>query len=140
MTNNEITCIAEDRNNNLWIGTKEGVNILNRETFKISHFNDSSIRKQNIRSILTASDNTIWVGVADGIYRYDSSFNLIRHYSSVGVLNSLPSNGINLISEDSDGNIWILLWRGGLHKHNKANDSFISYPYIGKTNNPFRTG
>lgn len=138
LTNNEITCISEDKNNNLWIGTREGLNILNRETFQIVHLKDSLIRREHIRSILTASDGTIWVGVGNGIYRYDSNFKRIKHYTSDATNASLPSNGVNSITEDSEGNIWILLWRGGLHKYNKTNDSFIHYPNIGTTNNPFR--
>lgn len=138
LTNNEITCISEDENNNLWVGTKEGLNILNRETFRIVHLNDSTIRREHIRSILTASDGTIWVGVGNGIYRYNSNFEVIKRYTSGSATASLPSNGVNAITEDAEGNIWVLLWRGGLHKYNKADDSFIHYPTVGTTNNPFR--
>lgn len=138
LTNNEITCISEDRKNNLWIGTREGLNILNRETFKITHFDDPNVRKQHIRSILTASDNTIWLGLGNGIYRYNSDFKLLKAYPTGIPMGSLPNNGINSISEDSEGNIWVLLWRGGLHKYNKADDTFIHYPFIGSINNPFR--
>lgn len=138
LTNNEITCISEDNNNNLWIGTREGLNILNRETFKITYFDDPNVRKQHIRSILTASDNTIWLGLGNGIYRYSSDFKLLKAYPTGTTIGSLPNNGINSISEDSEGNIWVLLWRGGLHKYNKANDTFTHYPFIGTINNPFR--
>lgn len=138
LTNNEITCISEDRNNNLWVGTREGLNILNRETFKITHLNDSSVSRQHIRSILASTDGTIWVGIGNGVVRYDTDFKVIKRYVSGEAVGSLPNNGINSISEDSDGNIWVMLWRGGLHRYNKADDSFIHYPYIGTINNPFR--
>ncbi|PXV60185.1 two component regulator with propeller domain [Dysgonomonas alginatilytica] len=138
LTNNEITCISEDKNNNLWVGTREGLNILNRETFKITHLADPNIRRQHIRSILTASDGTIWVGLGNGIYRYDSDYNILKVYPTGTKESSLPNNGINSISEDSDGNIWVLLWRGGLHKYNKTDDTFIHFPSIGTIDNPFR--
>lgn len=141
LTNNEITCISEDKNNNLWIGTKEGLNILNRETFKITHLDDPTISKQHIKSILTAADGTIWVGLATSIYKYNADYKIMKIYSSNKTNTtslSLPNKGINSISQDSEGNIWVLLWRGGLHKYNKADDSFIHYPQIGSINNPFR--
>lgn len=139
LTNNEITCMAEDNNNNLWIGTKGGINILNKKTYQIAHFNDENIQRRHIKAILTASDGTIWVGASNSIYRYNADFSLLKHYVYDPNDNtSLPSGGISSIYEDSYGDIWISLWRMGLHKYDKATDSFIHFPFIGNMNNPFR--
>lgn len=139
LTNNEVTCLAEDKNNNLWIGTREGLNILNRETYKITHFTEKHIQKEHIKCILIASDGTIWVGAGNVVYRYNPNGTLLKaYYYNDKDKGSLPTSGVNSIFEDSFGDIWISLWRAGLHKYKKENDSFIHYPKVGNINNPFK--
>lgn len=138
LTNNEITCIAED-NNHLWIGTKEGVNILDKKTYQIHHFKDNSIQNQEIKYILVSSDSSIWVGAGNEVFRYNPDFSLKSHYyNNSSDPNSLPNAPINSIYEDLSGNIWILTWRSGLLKYNPIHNNFTRYPTIGTDDNPFR--
>lgn len=133
LTNNEITCLAEDSNHNILIGTKEGLNILNRETLQISHFADEEIQKEYIKCILSASDGSIWIGAENRVFRFNPESNTKEFFSG----NELPVGGVNSIYEDKYGDIWILLWEAGLHKY-KKDGTFTHYPTIGKMNNPFK--
>lgn len=133
LTNNEITCLAEDNNHNILIGTKEGLNILNRETLQISHFADEEIQKEYIKCILAASDGSIWIGAEDHVFRFDPEHNTKELFTG----NELPVGGVNSIYEDKYGDIWILLWGAGLHKY-KKDGTFTHYPTIGKANIPFK--
>jgi ligand-binding sensor domain-containing protein/AraC-like DNA-binding protein len=134
LTNNEITCLA-DNSNHLWIGTKQGLNILDKKTCRIHHFHDEAIQKLEIKSITVASDNSIWTGAGNEIFRYNPDFSLRDHYNNLAGQEGMP---INSIYEDRDGEIWILTWKGGLFRYDAAGNSFIPYPAIGTDNNPFQ--
>jgi ligand-binding sensor domain-containing protein/signal transduction histidine kinase/DNA-binding response OmpR family regulator len=133
LTDNEITYITED-DNNLWIGTRQGINILNKKTYNITPFKDTQIQKSDIKNICILSDKTIWIGVDNKICHYNSDFSLLKSYDKL----LSTSSFVNHIYEDAEGNIWITTWKQGIYQYNKKTDSFTEYPPIGKTNNPFR--
>ncbi|KAA6349094.1 Sensor histidine kinase TmoS [termite gut metagenome] len=133
LTDNEITCLTED-DNNLWIGTRKGVNMLNKKTYRITTFGNAQIQKSDIKSICILSDKTIWIGADNTIYHYNSDLSLQKSYDKL-----LPASSfVNCLYEDAEGNIWITAWKQGLYQYNKETDSFIEYPPVGKTNNPFK--
>lgn len=132
LTNNEITCIAEDKNDNLLVGTKSGLNVLNKKTYHIHVFSDSLMHDVEIKSIHVTKDGHIWVGTTSGAYCFHSDFSLKRQYHD-----TLPLTSVNSFYEDENGNFWIMLWRGGLFKYDAENDSFIQMPRVGDKNNPF---
>lgn len=133
LTNNEINCFAETTNGYLLIGTNKGLNLLNKKTYQIEHFQDKVLGNQMIRSIVTAKNGYIWIGTAAHIFCYTPDLTSFKVYDK-----SIPWGGINFLYEDQEGNIWVTLWRNGLAKYDPLNDTFIVYPPIGKLNNPFK--
>jgi signal transduction histidine kinase/ligand-binding sensor domain-containing protein/DNA-binding response OmpR family regulator len=133
LTDNEVTCIDEDESK-LWIGTRKGLNLLDKKTYKITPFNDSLTQKANITCICVSSDKTIWVGTDDNLYHYNSDGSLRKAHSQSF---SVPT-GANSIYEDSTSAVWITTWKQGLLRYDKKTDSLIQYPPVGKTNNPFK--
>lgn len=131
LTDNQITCIT-DSWERILIGTKKGLNILNKKTYEISHIDNEELKDQEIRSILFDSKGYIWVGTYVALYRCSSDFSSCKRYDS-----SLPVTSVNSIYEDADKNIWITFWRRGLFRYDRAKDRFIEYPKLGKDNNPF---
>ncbi len=136
---NEISSFAEDFKGNIWIGTNEGLNILNKYSYTIKPHPDSSLKNKNIFSIVNSSDSTIWVGLNNGLKRYNPDFSLNYNYShSSDLPNALPNSSISQVYEDTYQNIWICMWDNGLYKFNKETNQFIKYPKIGEHDNPFR--
>ncbi len=133
LTNNEITCIAEDSENHLWIGTKKGMNILDKNTYQITHIQDSELYNYEIKCITTTSDGSIWIGTNRQVLRYNPDLSLRKKYDS-----SIPISSVNSIYEDNDGNIWIMLWSNGLFLYDKDKDTFSRLPDVGNMNNPFK--
>lgn len=74
---NHITSITEDRENNLWIGTKQtGLYKLNLKTGAIQAYaynslNPSGISSNNIRKIIVDSSGKLWIGTLHGINVYN---------------------------------------------------------------------
>ena len=131
LTDNQITCITNSWERIL-IGTKKGLNILNKKTYEISHINNEELKDQEIRSILFDSKGYIWVGTYVALYRCSSDFSSCKRYDS-----SLPVTSVNSIYEDTDNNIWVTFWRKGIFRYDRIKDTFVKYPVLGKENNPF---
>ena len=133
LTNNEITCIAENKNGYLFIGTKKGINILDKRTYQIIPVIHNDLKDQEIRTMIVDSDGWIWVGTLTSVFRCSADFSFCKRYDS-----TLPVTSVNSIYEDTDKNIWVTLWERGLHRYNSKTDSFIAMPHIGVLNNPFK--
>ena len=133
LTNNEITCIAENKNGYLFIGTKKGINILDKRTYQIIPVIHNDLKDQEIRTMTVDSDGWIWVGTLTSVFRCSADFSFCKRYDS-----TLPVTSVNSIYEDADKNIWVTLWERGLHRYNSKTDSFIAMPHIGVLNNPFK--
>jgi diguanylate cyclase (GGDEF)-like protein len=73
--NLNITCLGQDRDGYLWVGTQNGL-----YRYDGSHFQrygaDEGILERIIDTIFTGTDGTLWVGTSDGIYilRHDGKF------------------------------------------------------------------
>lgn len=131
LTDNQITSITDSWERVL-IGTKKGLNILNKKTYEICHVDNEELKEQEIRSILFDSKGYIWVGTYIALYRCSSDFSSCKRYD-----NSLPVTSVNTIYEDADNNIWVTFWRKGVFRYDRVKDTFVQYPTIGKENNPF---
>lgn len=133
LTNNEITCIAENRDGYLFIGTKKGINILNKRTYQITPVEHNELKDQEIRTMIVDDKGWLWVGTLTSVFRCSADFSFTKRYDSF-----LPVTSVNSIYEDADKNIWVTLWERGLHRYDPKKDTFIAMPQIGTWNNPFR--
>ncbi len=131
LTDNQITSITDSWERVL-IGTKKGLNILNKKTYEICHVDNEELKDQEIRSILFDSKGYIWVGTYIALYRCSSDFSSCKRYDS-----SLPITSVNSIYEDADNNVWVTFWRKGIFRYDRVKDTFVHYPAVGKENNPF---
>ncbi|MBK5722061.1 response regulator [Dysgonomonas sp. Marseille-P4677] len=133
LSNNEITCFAEDNNNNLLIGTKRGLNILNKKTYQIKHFEGKEIFNSEIKCITVSSDGNIWIGTNSRVFRFDRNLSFCKIYED-----NIPITSISSIYEDTERNLWITTWRCGLYKYDKTKDTFTKLPKVGTIDNPFK--
>ncbi|MFD2163608.1 two-component regulator propeller domain-containing protein [Paradesertivirga mongoliensis] len=104
-----ILTLAEDRDNNLWIGTDKGIGIYNagNKTY-ISHKHSGSkygISNDMINCFFLDSKGRMWIGTGGG------GLNLFnkakKRFVSFREKDGLPSDNIAGILEDGHGNLWI---------------------------------
>ncbi|MFA8341872.1 MAG: two-component regulator propeller domain-containing protein [Rhodothermaceae bacterium] len=134
LSNNTITSLDIDKENNLWIGTEYGgVNKLSadRKTFKV-YYNilgdDESISSNKIGAVFVDSEGFVWIGTwFNGLNKLNPATGKVKRYLyQEGDKYSLQSNSVNVITEDSDGMIW-LGGEEGLIKFDKSTEKFFSY-------------
>lgn len=139
LTNNEILAIVEDDDDQLWIGTKQGLNILNKKTFQIEPFHESIIQGEEIKSLVYDSDGYLWIGLPNALFKYHTKKKTLQNYSPDEFdKKTIPGYGITSIYKDNNDAIWILFWGSGLCRYNKETDSFDRFPPVGESNIPFR--
>ena len=102
----------------------------NEEFQKVSGFLNKSLQKsylvgEKINILYYDSENTMWVGTADGISKIDSTFHVKNYFNIPGDDNSLSNNNVNDITEDLQGNIWITT-KNGLNRFDPQNETFFS--------------
>ena len=119
---NHVTTLVEDRENNLWIGTKQtGVSKLNLSTENITHYTYSSLNPQgissnNIRKIIVDLEGKLWIGSLHGINIYNpatKSFSTLQNEPENPA--SLSQNSVYDIFQDRQGIIWIGTYYGAIN-------------------------
>lgn len=79
--------------------------------------------------IMEAKDGTIWVAsMGNGVWRCKPESGIYRNYVyEGGKKNTLSSNSVSSIMQDSKGNIWFSTDRGGICRYNEEQDDFTSF-------------
>ena len=137
-TNNYITQIYEDTRGLIWIGTREGLNILNTVKDELSHLTEKEgLCNNSICGITEDLSHNIWVSTSNGISRVviqrnyeDGSFNYgLYNYS---IYDGLQSNEFNMGAILTKTNGEVLF--GGLYGVNwirhSAKDNQESLPRV----------
>lgn len=119
---NHITTMVEDRENNLWIGTKQsGISKLNLSTenitnYKYSSLNPQGISSNNVRKIMLDQEGKLWIGTLHGINIYNpanQSFSTLQNEPENP--SSLSQNSVYDIFQDRQGIIWVGTYYGAIN-------------------------
>ena len=135
LCNNFISQLYQDKNNNLWVATDNGISMVQQnplmQDVKLTDLVDS--RNGNLFTcILQSSDKEYWLGGENGLL-YVSEEQAIW-YSTNNVLYKLNNNYIRAIYRDRSSQIWIAT-DGGIAKLNKQTMQFEYYQLGNKRNN-----
>ncbi|MDV4151466.1 two-component regulator propeller domain-containing protein [Clostridium sp. AL.422] len=132
LTSQDIYSIDEDLYGDLWIGTKEGLNKVNRKTNEITNYYanglSNSISENFIFKIYADDSNNLWIGTYDsGLDKLDIETNKIEHYKhDPSDDNSISGNSIRYILKDSNNKVWVAT-NNGLSMLEEENNGFINY-------------
>ena len=119
-----IRKLHEDRNGNLWIGTSEGLNMIERDQttinnptiyiYKYSKEDQNSLSHDYILDIHENGAGKLWIGTFGGglnemeLFMLPDSIVFTRYLERDG----LSNNSVKSIEEDADGNLWLATNRG----------------------------
>ncbi|MGZ5255130.1 MAG: ligand-binding sensor domain-containing protein, partial [Flavitalea sp.] len=104
LSNNTVFCSGQDKRGFLWMGTKDGLNRFDGYTFKVfrNDPNDpNSIGDNFIRSIYIDTNDHVYAGTRNGLYRYNpvkENFTLV----------TAATQEIRDIKMDKRGGLWFV--------------------------------
>ena len=119
LTSNNVLCVAEDLEHRLWIGTHNGLNVLDKRTGAVRKFGEDKIVTGAVPQILVTSAGRIFLGTDAGLYEYlekSDSFRLMGKETTEGVFAGAP---VKSLFEDDRGDVWIGTWNAGLYRIEK---------------------
>lgn len=119
LSHNTIWVIHEDRNRELWIGTKKGLNKFEKGEFRI-FTGSEGLTNENIYAIISDGRGNLWIGTAGGGLNVFKN----RTFKAYTTNDGLSDNIILCIYEDAGG----ILWIGTSYGLNRFKDGvFTSY-------------
>jgi len=111
LSTNDLTATIKDRNNNMWVGSTNGIN--KHEGARIKIYNKigkdaASISSAEMHCFFEDKLGFIWVGTTGGLDKINPSNDVITHYSLNSGNSLSPSIGyIFSITQDKYDSIWV---------------------------------
>lgn len=117
-----ISCVTEDREGNLYVGTmNRGLYMIDRNKKWLNY-----LPGKDISCIYEDSKNNVWVGTKDdGLFRLDRN-GAQTNYREETYKARLSSNYVRCVTEDNSGNYWIGTFKG-LDKLDVTTNTFTHY-------------
>lgn len=131
LPHNSIWEISEDRQSNVWIGAYSGilcyVNTDETSAFKTYHPQNSGLNHTTVSSFAEDRDY-LWIGTeGGGINRMNKATGEFQFLTSE---REITSNNVKSLTADSDHNLWISTFMGGLDYYNTRQNKTINYNHI----------
>jgi len=135
LTTNVVRDIMTFSDTALWIGTRNGLDILNTRTnsfssYHYNRFDPSALSHNSVRSFLKDKSGNIWIGTfAGGINTYDAeSENFKNITEQTGQKPGLNHSVVSSILLNNDGTLWVGTEGGGLNYVDRKKAIFKNYP------------
>ncbi|RXQ92252.1 PAS domain S-box protein [Ancylomarina salipaludis] len=120
ISNNHVHVLFEDRESRVWMGTRNGVSLFNKQKQNFIPFNtyfglDTTdfFANNRVYCITENSNGNIWIGTGNGIVRFNpKTKKRIFYRSGEKDACAISSNLVYSILEDRDGLVWIATLNG----------------------------
>lgn len=145
LPNNDIRSIAEDHDQNLWLGTRNGLVKINRKTGVFKTYFLPSEDQRIIYHLFVSRDGTLWVGTDGGLSYFNPENESFYTYTSRnawlinenGKKQRLNSFSVKCVAEDKNGDLLIGTWSSGLMRLKRGSNVFRSYPKLNDRNSAY---
>jgi len=119
LSHGDITCLHQDYEGYIWIGTKDGLNKydgINFTVYRSIKEDTTTLSNSQINYIYEDKHQNLWIGVGNGLCRYNRELN---HFERINYLddhnNTLEDHGIAAIYQDTTGRLWLGSINNGLY-------------------------
>ncbi|WP_298737487.1 hybrid sensor histidine kinase/response regulator transcription factor [uncultured Chitinophaga sp.] len=115
LNSNNVFCIYQDRDNQIWIGTDRGLDLFDSERREFTRVLQDGVSNTIIYDIYEDNNKTLWFATYnDGLIYYNKKTDQWDKVTAEGM------NKLTCLYDDQEGNLWIGSDGGGLHKYNFA--------------------
>lgn len=125
--NNFIPCMARYDSMHLWVGTEDGVYILDLEKENFTHADFA--KGETISDIFKDNTGKVWVATRFfGLYLYDPATKKSIHYTAndTRTSSSISSNQLSDMAQDEAGRVWIATLGAGVDIYDPATGRFAN--------------
>ena len=145
LPNNTIRSIAEDHQDNLWLGTRNGLVRMNKRTGKFKTFFLPDESQRIIYTLFVSKDGTLWIGTDGGLSYFNPKTETFYTYNNKntwlidedGSKKKMPGYSVKAIIEDRNGDLLIGTWSSGLMCFHRGGNTFYRYPRLNTTNSAY---
>ena len=145
LPNNSIRSIAEDHQDNLWIGTRNGLVRMNKRIGEFKTFNLPDEDQRIIYTLFVSKDGTLWVGTDGGLTYFNASKETFYTYNKKntwfvnpdGRKSRATNYSVKAIVEDKNGDLLIGTWSAGLMRFRRGSHTFYKYPPLNSSNSAY---
>ena len=133
LSQNAGLAIFQDSQGFLWVGSQDGLNRYDGNTFKVyKHDPDDpgSISHNSVLSITEDRNGDLWIGTwGGGLNRFDRiTETFVRYRSDPHEPSSLSNDTVTSIKEESNGVLWVGTL-GGLDRYDPTTNTFDHFRY-----------
>jgi signal transduction histidine kinase/ligand-binding sensor domain-containing protein len=127
-----VSAFTGDSENNIWIGTRQGLVFKDARTGSSRRFvrdsNKNTISSSDVSSLCTDNDETIWVGTENGLNHLNlRSGNFTRYVNEPGNTSSITGGTVYCIQGGADkGHLWVGT-NEGLNLMDKQTGRFVQF-------------
>lgn len=127
------SCITEDLDQRLWIGTNHGLKFYDLKTKKYSAFEDiydgpDQLSKDFIVSLYSDKRGVLWIAGANGLFLFNTRSGEIKIFKHDDANpRSLSHNQPISFFDGESGKMWIGTEGGGLNVFDKKTETFYAY-------------
>ena len=145
LPNNTIRSIAEDHQDNLWLGTRNGLVRMNKRTGKFKSFFLPEESQRIIYTLYVSKDGTLWVGTDGGLSYFNPKTERFHTYTPQntwlidenGHKQKISRYSVKAIVEDQNGDLLIGTWSSGLMRFKRGTNIMYRYPSLNATNSAY---
>jgi ligand-binding sensor domain-containing protein/signal transduction histidine kinase len=142
LSNDILYSLFEDSRHNLWIGTLNGLDVLDSaqqpvRTLRFERRDSMTLSNNEVRVITEDRDGDVWIGTSNGLNRFRPSSNELWRYSeSDGLANSVIYSCV----VDRNGDVWVSTNRGISRIHARSDRIENFYTSDGIPHGEFNQG
>ncbi len=145
--NNHVMYVTDDPNDNLWIGTRDGIVKMNKRWGTYRTYKLIGERQRIIYTLFTTKDGNVWAGTDGGLSIYNAKTDKFDTYgpsnstliTADGKLMKLSNNySVKSITESNDGKyLFVGTWCDGLLRMRRGTKTFYQLKDLNGTPNAF---
>ena len=126
-----VNCVFEDARGRIWVGTLNGLNLLDPASGTIRRFlhdpaNPATISGDLVRAVHQSPDGTLWVGTHSGLNQVQEGADGTIAFVHYGPEEGLPNPTVYGIAEDAQGRLW-LSSNNGIASYDRGTRRFRRY-------------
>jgi signal transduction histidine kinase/ligand-binding sensor domain-containing protein/CheY-like chemotaxis protein len=120
LSSDQLWRVYEDRRGNIWVGTAVGLDLLDRENGRFTHYTFNDL---GVFTIYESRAGDFWISpIGGGLIRFDraSGRALETYLNDPADPNSISDNFITAVSEAAGGDLWLGTFAEGLNRFDPA--------------------